>query len=455
MSSPQVTPNPVSPQEFAAKVKDKYPAYSKMDDGELIQKVLQKYPEYGSQIKTAGWAQRKSDHANVTITPSTPSQPTRTDKFAHFIERNDPTIGAAMGSVAGGMVGGLPGAVAGAGIGGAGGSALQQKFEKGKVDPKEAAKAGGIQSLWELGGGLVGKGIAKTAGLLGIPDAVMKFALHTGEDLESGLNPAAAMNKFKVRSLLNADLFRKTGTQIDSLSKVADGIMDQAIPYSSSVRPYAVIKGVLSKYQDQAVKTADPEIRDAMQKMLQNVEHEFGESSGQGAVASVTAKPGSQAVKGAAKGLPTDRVLSIKDANAIKRAWGDTVDWSKAPVTDKMQAVFTAEMAARRDIYNALNKSIADSMGGNEGKIWLAKNKDIQNLMEAKSLIKKSAEGLQSHGKNILESLTDKARKPGVGSRVAQAGQAATTGAQVVGNNLPNIGRGAALVGDATMGTNK
>lgn len=470
MSSPQVTPNPatsvvetsiVSPQEFAQKIKDKYPAYGAMKDGELVQKVLQKYPQYGNQIK--GYAQKRTgDHQGALVLTGQqeqdlgmrqPDQPSRTDKVASFITRQDPTIGAAIGSVAGGMAGGIPGAVAGATAGGAAGSALQQKVSRGAVSGKEAAKEGAVQGAWDLVGGLAGKGISKAAELLGVSEAVMKFALKTGEDLDRGVNPAAAMNKFKIRAALTKDLYEKTGTQIGSLSKVADGIMDTALPYSSTVRPYAVIKGVLSKYDKQAVETADPEIRDAMQKMVENVSREFNNvQTGAAGVARQEAQQAGKAIAPAAKGLPTDRVMTIKEANALKRSWGDTVNWSKAPVQDKMQAVFTAEMAARRDIYNALNQQIADSMGGNEGKLWLSKNRDIQNLMEAKSLIKSSAEGLQSSGKNILESLTDMARKPGIGSRVAQGAEIGTDIAQKMGSNLPQLGRGALIGADALAG---
>lgn len=42
----------MTPQEFAAKIKAKYPQYKNVDDAELTQKVIAKYPVYASQIKT-------------------------------------------------------------------------------------------------------------------------------------------------------------------------------------------------------------------------------------------------------------------------------------------------------------------------------------------------------------------------------------------------------------------
>lgn len=41
---------PVSVQEFASKIKQKYPQYSNIDDNTLTQKMLDKYPQYRSQV---------------------------------------------------------------------------------------------------------------------------------------------------------------------------------------------------------------------------------------------------------------------------------------------------------------------------------------------------------------------------------------------------------------------
>ena len=37
--------------EFAARIKEKYPAYADVDDQELVSRILEKYPQYGEQIK--------------------------------------------------------------------------------------------------------------------------------------------------------------------------------------------------------------------------------------------------------------------------------------------------------------------------------------------------------------------------------------------------------------------
>lgn len=352
------------------------------------------------------------------------------DKTAGWVTHNAPLIMGGLGAAAGtaiGPEGTIAGGAIGAAIGGGSGSAIKQKAEQGKVKVGTVAKDAAVQGAYDLGGGLAMKGIAKTAQILGIPEAMMKFALKSGEDLEQGVNPAAAINKFKLKAATTAALYVKTRAQSKALNMTADAIMDKALPYSSSVRPYAVIKGVLDKYEDQAAKTADPEIRSAMQKMLHQVEGEFnsaGTDSASGSALRDTERDpanqmGEVAKQAEAAKLPTDKVMSVKDANRLKSSWGKTVDWSKSPPVDKMQAVYKAEMSARREVYNSLNHQIADALGGNEGRAWLSTNKDIQQLMEASSFINESAKAHQVYGQNLLQTVTDMARKPGPASQGA------------------------------------
>ena len=42
--------NPITPQEFAKKIKSKYPQYKNIDDVTLTKKMIEKYPEYASQV---------------------------------------------------------------------------------------------------------------------------------------------------------------------------------------------------------------------------------------------------------------------------------------------------------------------------------------------------------------------------------------------------------------------
>lgn len=47
----QQTKNPVTPEEFAKLVKEKYPEYADVEDMVLVERVLEKYPEYRSKVK--------------------------------------------------------------------------------------------------------------------------------------------------------------------------------------------------------------------------------------------------------------------------------------------------------------------------------------------------------------------------------------------------------------------
>lgn len=50
MQEVQNPTNPVTPQEFAKKIKEKYPQYADVEDSVLVEKILEKYPQYKDQI---------------------------------------------------------------------------------------------------------------------------------------------------------------------------------------------------------------------------------------------------------------------------------------------------------------------------------------------------------------------------------------------------------------------
>ena len=66
-----------TPQEFAAKVKAKYPVYASIPDDQLVEKVTAKYPQYKASIKFSPESQRpdvtKQAQAVIKNTPMTPS----------------------------------------------------------------------------------------------------------------------------------------------------------------------------------------------------------------------------------------------------------------------------------------------------------------------------------------------------------------------------------------------
>jgi len=72
------TQNPITPQEFAQKVKAKYPQYANVDDLTLAKKMVEKYPQYSNQVnfdtdvkkKGIGESNTQIPQQNTTESPS-------------------------------------------------------------------------------------------------------------------------------------------------------------------------------------------------------------------------------------------------------------------------------------------------------------------------------------------------------------------------------------------------
>lgn len=440
------TPTPEIPQEAVAKFhalpkEQQQTAISRMTP-ELKAKFLPVAQEYK--------AMHAPDSAYKTSSPPTP-QPTGTaakvfDKTAQFATRNAPTIAGGVGAAVGSL-GGPEGSVMGAVAGGAAGGAIKSRAEQGKVSGSAVSKAASEQGLMDVGGGLAAKGLTKAASLLGIDESLMKFALKRGEDFSRDLNPAAAMNKYHLQALATRDLYQKTAQKIGTLSKTADAMIDQVSGYSSTVRPYAIVKGVIDQYKAKAAKVGSGAIKDAMDQMLDNVGKEFNNATtGAQGLARQAGMPAK-----AAESLPTDRLMTTKEANQLKRVWGESVPWGKEPPKSPMEEAHMAVKNAQRDIYHALNSSISDAMGGNQGRLWRATDHDIFNLMEAKGALQESGERIASDSKALAPRMIDAMRMPGPASTVA-------AGARNVADNLSkpgvisNIGRAGAMSADAMMG---
>lgn len=63
------TQNPITPQEFAKKVKAKYPQYENIDDITLAKKMVEKYPEYSSQVNFDSNVKKKGSLESATLQP--------------------------------------------------------------------------------------------------------------------------------------------------------------------------------------------------------------------------------------------------------------------------------------------------------------------------------------------------------------------------------------------------
>lgn len=150
-------------QEFAAKVKAKYPEYADMDDRELTDRVIKKYPEYKSQVTFETQQPAPSDKGALR---------TAAESFV-----NSPAL-----PIAGGVVGGVlgaplgPGAMITAGAGAAAGEGYRQIAARGlgmeaPDTASEAAKGMGVQGALAMAGEGAGQAVMAGARTLAVPAA--------------------------------------------------------------------------------------------------------------------------------------------------------------------------------------------------------------------------------------------------------------------------------------------
>lgn len=375
-------------------------------------------------------------------TQPTPPHPTF-DKVANWTVSNAPSITGGVGGIIGTVLAGGPGAILGAGLGGAYGGAVRAHAEgkNAKEIAHEAVKNEFIQGGLEMLGQGTGAMIGKVATKLGISERLLQFALKRPEDLATGVNPAEAMNRYQLHSNTIKGLYELTDQRIGSLNKTADALIRQSAPYSSTVRPYAVAKGVLNRYIREAASVGNEQSRTAVESMLQQLAEEFNNAStasAQGAARrevqqTATAIYGGKIVGGTRAGsvayknamedsiskLPADRIMTTEEANALKRVWGESVSWTKQAPQDSLQAAFKTTQNARRDIYNALNETISDAMGGNTGKQWKSIDRDVFQLIHARDALNEANLRTLTAQKSLIPQLVDVLRQPGPASQTA------------------------------------
>jgi hypothetical protein len=463
MADEQAQSAPLTVDQFAEKIKAKYPTYAQVPNQMLAKKVLDKYPDYWNKVD-AGDFQKKGMWQPASTGTKVDGAPVRTAPTAagKFMDKAAPKVLGAAPAVlgtAGGIVGGAlaapvgaaPGAVIGAAVGGGLGEALKEKVSGQKVSAHDVAKSTAEQTAWETLGGafnITGKGITKLAKSVGLDEAMMKFALKTGEDIKNGVNPAEAFGKWKMQAMAIKDLYAKVGTQADKLLQAKNTIIDKALPTSQQVRPYAVIKAVLDKHIDKSEKVLDPEIKNGMQKMLKSLQDQFTPKAQPG--------PGSSYIQSLINKEwqgRSETLMSIKDADKLKSLFGESVNWGKKAADNKLEDVYKAEVSVRREIYGALNSSIKDA-AGTHGRALAETQKDLHNVLEAKRLLEESAAGQQVHGRHLMEMAVDAVRRPGpmsvgaaavrgAGPIISKTGQGAVTGARLLSgatSGLPTAG---------------
>lgn len=190
---------PESVEQFAARIKAKYPAYQDVPDRELVERVLAKYPEYRDRVTLE----------------EPPGLLERAGKWAlHTIEEQGPVMG---GAAVGGTLGapaGPVGVIVGGALGGATGKALQilsrAAFEREKAPQTPGEALGQINqaiasgALQEVGGALAGKGAQAAAKGL-----VKSRPFGSEAQYERVLAPTKERAKTLVREKLAPELSRR------------------------------------------------------------------------------------------------------------------------------------------------------------------------------------------------------------------------------------------------------
>ena len=239
----------MNPEEFAGKIKAKYPQYQDKDNLELAQAFVNKFPVYKNQVDFSG-GQRQAQSYGESLLTNKP-----TTGFKQELVRSLPASigaipGASIGAIKGAALGapfgplgaatgGIAGGITGAGVGGGVGEALRQIGARveayrrgGKQSPisesaREIKSAAIEQGAGQAIGGAIGKG-AKIAApsiisllsrienpiverAIARPGVLGNKALRTPEALENAIKGFGAALK-EGRSIL--------GQKLDSIADV-------------------------------------------------------------------------------------------------------------------------------------------------------------------------------------------------------------------------------------------
>lgn len=360
----------MTPQEFAQKVKAKYPEYNNIDDAELTNRIVQKYPQYQSQIATQKVTQkplleRAGEFVSKHNLPGSKIGENIGTSFAALkaglegniegaeaISKTAPTEKQLIGDVArsaalpvSAMVPN-PASVSGAvaqlgalgGISGAGEAATEESnVARGALKGAAiGAGAGLFAKIVEKGVSLIGKAVG--SGGEKITTSILK---PTKPDLEDG---------FSIDTIKKYNL----GGSLKQISQKTDEVMDD------------LMRQVNEKYAQSPSKLNLNEI----------VEKTIKESAG-----SKTATFGSNTslegaftqLKGEVAAITEDGVVSIPEAVQVKRAAGHFGAW--------LYGAPDPESTARQKVYSAFYRNLKTAIeeGSPEGVKDL--NKQISDLI--------------------------------------------------------------------------
>lgn len=218
----------ISPEEFASKIKAKYPAYANVSNAELTHRFIAKYPVYKERVDWGAAA--PAGMTGATVSTGRVGPESAAGKFMSAAQPKlaaaAPAVGGTIGAVAGGLVAGPPGAVVGAAYGGGVGEAAREKQmgEKSSLGHQvgEAALQGGMEFV----GGTVAPRVLGKIGSMAAKsiDADSKMAKLLGLKItKRGVNSKEAAEQ--ITSLVNKEVkgYKDLGELQAKVTQVKEG----------------------------------------------------------------------------------------------------------------------------------------------------------------------------------------------------------------------------------------
>lgn len=345
----------MTPQEFAQKVKAKYPEYKNFDDAELTNRIVQKYPSYGAQIKQAPvekkpLLERAGDFVSRNNLPGSKIGENIGTQFAalkHGLETGDfetaqkisatgPTGTQIAGDVAqsaalpvaamvpGGLslpatigVGAGAGAVSGAGAAAAEGGGSEEIARGGVFGGVLGGAAGLFAKAIEKGVSLIGRGTEKTG------EKITQSVIRPSKvDFEDG---------FKMETIKKYDL----GGSLRKMSEKTDAAIDDITRQVNEKYAQSSQRINLGEILDETIKKASSDkasgfgSNTSMQKAFDQIKNEIAAVSEDGAV-------------------------SVPEAVTVKRAAGHFGAW--------VYGMTDPDSTARQKAYTAFYRQLKESI---------------------------------------------------------------------------------------------
>jgi hypothetical protein len=325
-----------------------------------------------------------------------------------------PSLGGTAGGLIGTALAGPLGGPIGAYEGGVEGEAYRQRVTGEKPSGKNLIKEGAIQAAWEIPGIAV-KGATSALKAMGVSEKLMNFALRTGEDVKTGVNPGRALDAAKIRAWTARQLYDKVSTYSAGLQKQLGSVIEQAQKMGAKgVRPINAINEVI----DREIETARRGLNQPLEQGLEGLKSYAKD---------VYTKMGEE-FSGGLRNLPVREaeIADLTKAVDYKRAIGDFTNWGARAIDSSEKAVFQGVQDTRRAIYGTLNRDIRKAI-------------EESGAPGAKALAKR-AHDLGSQLLDLYEA------KGALGQAIKHSTETAHTAYQAISNSMRNVGMARAVI---------